>query len=74
MAIAPQPATTPSPHPTRPAPARKPAHRMMPVDVAPRTLTLTKLAGLITVTALGLALAGAVAFGAAAFAVLNIHG
>ena len=71
MAIDPQPATTPVPFLTRP-PATRPPHRVVLVDRPSRVWTLAKLAGLVTVTTLGVALTTAVVVGAAVFAVLNI--
>jgi len=73
VAINPQPATTPLPFPTRP-PATRPPHRVALVERPSRAWTLAKLAGLVTVTTLGVALTTAFFVGAAVFAVLNIGG
>ena len=71
MAINPQPATTPLLFSARP-PATRPPHRVVLVERTSRAWTLAKLAGLVTVTTLGVALTAAVVFGAAVFAILNI--
>ena len=71
MAISPQPATAPLPFRTRP-PSTRPPHRVVLVEGPSRAWTLAKLAGLLTVTTLGVALTTAVIVGAAVFAVLNI--
>ena len=71
MAINPQPATTPLPFSARP-PATRPPHRVVLVERPARAWTLAKLAGLVTVATLGVALTAAVVVGAAALAILNI--
>jgi len=71
VAIDPQPATTPLPFPTRP-PATRPPHRVVFVQRPSRAWTFAKLASLVTVTTLGVALTTAVVVGAAVFAILNI--
>jgi len=71
VTINPQPATTPLLFSARP-PATRPPHRVMLVERTSPAWTLAKLAGLLTVTTLGVALTAAVVFGAAVFAILNI--
>jgi hypothetical protein len=71
VAIDPQPATTPLLFSARP-PATRPPHRVVLVERPSRTWTLAKLAGLVTVTTLGVALTAAVVVGAVVFAILNI--
>jgi len=70
VAITPQPATTPLLFSARPA--TRPPHRVVLAERPSRLFTLAKLAGLVTVTTLGVALTTAVVFGAAMFAILNI--
>ena len=71
MAINPQPATTPLPFSARP-PATRPPHRVVVVERPSRAWTFAKLAGLMTITSLGVALTTAVVVGAAVFAILNL--
>ena len=72
MAIDPQPATAAPLFPTRPPAPRLP-HRVVLADRPSRALALAKLAGLVTLTTLGVALTTAVVVGAALFAALNIR-
>lgn len=72
MAINPQPATTPAPFPTRP-PATRPPHRVVLVERPLRRRTLAKLAGLLTVTTVGVALTTVAVAGGALLTILNIR-
>ena len=69
MSIDPQSATTPLYLQARPF---RPPHGLVIVTRPPRALTLTKIAGLMALTTIGVALTLAVVAGSALFAILNI--
>ena len=69
--IAHQPATTAEVRPARPLPARS-AHELVLIEDAPRAWTFAKIAALLTVTVLGVAVVTAIVAGTALFALLNL--
>lgn len=69
MAIDPQSATTPLYLQARPS--RLP-HGVVPVAAPRRALAAAKIAGLVTLTTIGVTLVSAVVAGSALFAILNI--
>ena len=79
MAIAYQPVTAPTPTSTRPPPSWQPArsrrtYRRVTADRPRRLWTAARIVVLVVATALCVALAGAVVFGSALFALLNFAG